>query len=211
MCAARVLQIGGYVLAGGKSSRMGTDKALVELAGRPLIARAVEKLRQICAEVHILSSNPELEVHAPLIGDLHEDCGPIGGIEAALAHSRFDWNLMLPVDLPFMPAEFLRDWVERVTARADICAAYFEVGGKPQPSVLMIRREAGPSIRASILQGQYKLLPALGETSLGSRVWVEVLHDADAERWFVNVNTPDELETARDQAKLRVQRSSGAS
>ena len=88
MCAARVLQVGGYVLAGGKSSRMGTDKALVELAGRPLIARAVEKLRQICAEVHILSSNPELEVHAPLIGDLHEDCGPIGGIEAALAQKK---------------------------------------------------------------------------------------------------------------------------
>jgi len=209
MSATVLIEVGGYVLAGGKSSRMGTDKALVELAGRPLIATAVEKLSQICAEVYILSSNSALESYAPLIRDLHEDCGPIGGLEAALAHSRFDWNLLLPVDVPFMPAKFLGDWVQRVTARADIRAAYFELDGKPQPGVLLIRREAGSSIRDSILQGQRKLLPAIAEASLGWCVWVERLSGANAQRWFVNVNTPNELETARSH--LLIQDSSDAS
>lgn len=209
MCAAALIGVGGYVLAGGKSSRMGTDKAVIELAGRPLIARAVEKLRQICAEVYILSSNSALEAYAPLVRDLHEDCGPIGGLEAALAHSRFDWNLLLPVDVPFIPVKFLLDWAQRVTARADICAAYFELDGKPQPGVLLIRRQAGSSIRNSILRGQRKLLPAIAEASLGSRVWVETLSGANAQRWFVNVNTPNELETAKSH--LLIQGSGDAS
>ena len=55
-CACR-LEVGGYVLAGGKSSRMGRDKALLELAGKPLVLHAVTKLRRVCADVHILSGN----------------------------------------------------------------------------------------------------------------------------------------------------------
>ena len=76
--------VGGYVLAGGRSSRMGRDKALLELAGKPLVLHAVTKLRRVCAEVSVLSDNPELARYAPLVRDLHAGCGPMGGIEAAL-------------------------------------------------------------------------------------------------------------------------------
>ena len=79
--------ISGYVLAGGRSSRMRTDKSLLLLAGKPLIQQAVTKLGRVCAEVHILSANPALAAYAPLIPDIHPGCGPIGGMEAALAHS----------------------------------------------------------------------------------------------------------------------------
>src|ERR1039457_2185492 len=89
------LPISGYVLAGGRSSRMGTDKALLQLAGKPLIAHAVAKLRRICADVHILGSKPALAAFAPLVPDLHPNCGPVGGMEAALAHSTQDWSLIL--------------------------------------------------------------------------------------------------------------------
>ena len=82
------LEVGGYVLAGGKSSRMGRDKALLELAGKPLVRHAVTKLRRVCADVQILSSDPELEAFAPLVRDMHPGCGPMGGMEAALGHSR---------------------------------------------------------------------------------------------------------------------------
>ena len=201
MSGAVVRQVGGYVLAGGKSSRMGTDKALVEMAGKPLIAWAVERLRQICSDVHILSSNPTLEVYAPLVRDLHSDCGPIGGIEAALAHTSFEWNLLLPVDVPFAPAEFLRDWVERVTGQANVHAAYFDLDGKPQPSLLLIRRETLPSIRASIASERYKLVPAITAATEGM-LWVETLGAAVAEQWFVNLNTPDDLEEARRRAEV---------
>ncbi|MGH9595325.1 MAG: molybdenum cofactor guanylyltransferase, partial [Edaphobacter sp.] len=67
--------VGGYVLAGGKSQRMGDDKALLELAGKPLVLHATTKLRRLCAEVNILSNNSGLEQYAPLVRDVHEGCG----------------------------------------------------------------------------------------------------------------------------------------
>ena len=94
--------VGGYVLAGGKSSRMGRDKALLELAGKPLVLHAVVKLRRVCIDVSILGNDPALDAYAPLVRDVHADCGPMGAMEAALLHSRYDWNLFLPVDMPFL-------------------------------------------------------------------------------------------------------------
>lgn len=188
--------VGGYVLAGGKSSRMGTEKALLELGGKPLIAHAVAKLRAVCSNVSILGSNPDLAAYGPLVPDLHPGCGPIGGIEAALAHTEFDWNLLEPVDVPFLPAQFLGDWVERVTASDVFRAAIFEVGGKPQPGVLLIHRSTRPSISAAIERGEYKLLPALSAAASGSSLDVRRV-DAACESWFTNVNTPEDLERAK--------------
>jgi molybdenum cofactor guanylyltransferase len=195
MGAAEMLQVGGYVLAGGKSSRMGTDKSLMRLGGVPLIARAVQTLHEVCATVAILSGNPVLEIYAPLVRDHHADCGPIGGIEAALAHSSFEWNLLLPVDVPFVPAWFLRDWVGRVIAREGTRAAYFEIAGKPHPGLLLIRRAARSSIEDSIKKAQYKLLPAI-HAAAGPALWVERIDDTDVQQWFANINTPEELEAA---------------
>src|ERR1700754_3091471 len=98
-----LLPIGAYILAGGRSMRMGRDKALLELAGKPLIQHAVIKLTRLTGDVNILSSRPELAQFATLVPDLHENCGPVGGLEAAFAHTRRDWMLVLPVDMPFVP------------------------------------------------------------------------------------------------------------
>lgn len=197
MADAALPQVGGYVLAGGKSSRMGTDKALLEMGGKPLVAHAVAKLQRICADVHILTSSPALAEFAPLVRDLHPKCGPIGGIEAALDHSGFEWNLILPVDLPFVPADFLRTWVRRVLDRPGTRVAYFNVLGIPQPTLALIRREAAPSITAAIERGDYKLRPVLEAAASGSELYVAAVNDTEAAAWFANLNTPEELEIAR--------------
>jgi molybdopterin-guanine dinucleotide biosynthesis protein A len=193
-------QIGGYVLAGGRSSRMGTDKALLEIGGWPLVAHAVEKLRIICAEVHILTSNEALGNFAPLLQDLHPGCGPIGGIEAALAHSGFDWNLIVPVDLPFVPSAFLRAWVGRVLEREGARLAYFDVAGRAQPTLVLIHREAGRHISAAIERGEYKVLQTLQAAADGGSLYVEFVCEAEAQLWFANLNTPEEFELARRRA-----------
>jgi len=157
------LPIGGYVLAGGRSSRMGADKALLKLAGKPLGEHAAIKLRRVCADVSILSANPALAEYAALVEDLHPGCGPIAGIEAALAHSRYDWNLILPVDMPFLPTAFLDLWVRgfvgRRSPRSNI--AFFNVFGRPQPALLLIRRDTAPYLTLAIARGDHKLLSAL--------------------------------------------------
>ena len=196
--SVETLPIGGYVLAGGASSRMGTDKALIELGGRPLVELAVAKLQQLCREVRVLSSKPELACYAPLVPDVHPGCGPLSGIEAALAHSRWEWNLIVPVDLPFVPVTFLRSWMEGVTADTEARAAYCEVGGRPHPALLLIHRDSKPEITAALKRGEYKLLPVL-ETAAGTGLRVQTLAYAEAEGWFANINTPEDLETAKQK------------
>jgi molybdopterin-guanine dinucleotide biosynthesis protein A len=200
-------EVGGYVLAGGKSSRMRTDKALLELAGKPLIEHAVRKLRRVCTDVFILSSNPELTQYAPLVADLHPDCGPIGGIEAALAHTTHDWNLILPVDLPFLPAAFLDAWISRTLAGGGrgVRIALFTVDGVPQPTLLLIHRAAAAYLGQAVSAGSFKLLPALefaGQELAASHggglgcVMSDAPPDPMQSRWFANLNTPEEFAEA---------------
>lgn len=157
--------IGGYVLAGGKSSRMGRDKALLELDARPLAARAVRKLERVCRDVHILSGNAELSVYAPLVRDLHEGCGALGGIEAALEHSQHPWNLFLPVDMPFLPASFLHHWSQTVVSKEKRGArlAMFTVNGCPQPAFCLLHKDVTPFVEDAIRRGAYELFAVLEE------------------------------------------------
>jgi molybdenum cofactor guanylyltransferase len=156
-------EIGGYVLAGGKSSRMGQDKALMELAGKPLLAHAVKKLRRVCMDVRVLGANPEFTVYAPIVPDLHPECGPLGGIEAALMHSTFDWNLFMPVDMPFLPSAFLHNWVHQTLVREKRGArlGMFTVDGVPQPTLAMIHRDVLPFVTSAVARGEFKLYPIL--------------------------------------------------
>jgi molybdopterin-guanine dinucleotide biosynthesis protein A len=167
-------EIGGYVLAGGRSSRMGRDKALIELAGKPLIRHAVKKLRRICMDVRILSANPELEAYAPLVPDLHPGCGPLGGFEAGIAHSIFDWNLFMPVDMPFLPSAFLNHWVRRTlqSEKRGVRMAMFTVDDLPQGALALLHREALPFLVEAI-EGRrlkvYAVLEAAGRELAGKQ------------------------------------------
>jgi len=158
-----VRDFAGCVLAGGQSSRMGRDKALIELAGKPLIEHAVVKLKRVCRDVVISSSNPRLAAYAPLIADRHPGCGPIGGMEAALLQSAQEWNLFLPVDVPFLPTVYLYGWLRSMeTMRLEgMRAMIFTVDGAPQPTVALVHRDIGPRLTRAIERGEYKLLPAL--------------------------------------------------
>ena len=171
-------EVGGYVLAGGKSSRMGRDKALLELAGKSLVQHAVEKLRRIVDEVRILSGDAGLARFAPVVSDLHPGCGPMGGMEAALAHTRYDWNLILPVDVPFLPTLLLDTWVRATVSHAvpeGTRIAMYRVNGMAQPALLMIHRELAPYLTASLARGEYKLAPLLhaaaGDLSIKRGLW----------------------------------------
>lgn len=158
-----VSDVSGYVLAGGRSSRMGRDKALLELGGKSLVEHAVAKLRKVCGEVHILGNKPELAGYAPLVQDLHEGCGPLGGMEAALNHSHREWSLFMPVDMPFIPVTFLTEWSSMVTGSNVGCLriAMFTVGERPQPTLCLLHRTVTPYVQRAVERGDFKVYPVL--------------------------------------------------
>ncbi len=155
--------VGGYVLAGGKSSRMGRDKALLMLAGRPLVLHAVTKLRRVCAEVHVLSSRPELEAVAPLVRDLSQGCGPMGGLEAALEHSQHEWNLFIAGGYAVSACGVSELLGADGAGAGGTRVAMFTVEGVPQPLFCLLHREVAPFVREAMQRGRYKVFPVLQE------------------------------------------------
>jgi molybdopterin-guanine dinucleotide biosynthesis protein A len=159
--------IGGYVLAGGRSSRMGQDKAMLLLDGRPLVEHAVVKLKRLCAKVSILANTRALESYARIVPDNVSGYGPLGGIEAALRDSEFAWNLILPVDMPFLPTQLLDDWIWTVlhpggwSKRKECRIAMLNVNDQPYPTLLLVHRDVAPYFLYDLRHGHSRVRQSL--------------------------------------------------
>src|ERR1700686_2768889 len=101
----------GFVLAGGKSSRMGAgpgkDKVFLEFGGRTLLDRALSVMGTVCDRVAIVGDPTKFAKYDSVVADIFPGCGPLAGIHAALVHSSAELNLMLAVDMPFVSRELL--------------------------------------------------------------------------------------------------------
>src|ERR1700704_3068714 len=91
-----------FVLAGGKSSRMGQDKAFLQLGGRTLLDRALDLAKNAVDGVFIVGSAEKFASLGPVVEDIYPGHGPLGGIHAALTRTSTDLNLIIAVDLPFL-------------------------------------------------------------------------------------------------------------
>ncbi len=104
------IKIGGIILSGGKSSRMGTDKGLMNFNGKPLIQYSIDLLSTFCAETIISANDAAYEQFGLLIvKDEYPNCGPISGLHAALKASNYEWNLVVGCDTPFLQPELLEN------------------------------------------------------------------------------------------------------
>jgi molybdopterin-guanine dinucleotide biosynthesis protein A len=183
------VQAAGFLLAGGQSLRMRSDKALLQLGGRSLVERGLETLRAVCAEVAILSNNPELQRFGRVIPDAVPGCGPLGGIVAALESSEFEWNLVLAVDLPFLPVAALK-MLLFAAATSQSVAIIPEVDGQPQPLCALYAKTAAPVLRQELEAGYWKVTAAI---RAAGEVTFAPFHQAE---WFRNLNTPEDFAEA---------------
>jgi molybdenum cofactor guanylyltransferase len=95
-----------YIMAGGKSSRMGTDKGLLLIEGKAMVQYVIEQLQPIFSKVVIVSNNREYEKFGlKVIPDLIKDIGPAGGIYTALKHSDSQLNFIVSCDMPLITKE----------------------------------------------------------------------------------------------------------
>jgi molybdenum cofactor guanylyltransferase len=190
-----------FVLAGGKSTRMGRDKAFVEFGGRTLLARAIDLGGSITANVRIVGSREKFGAHSPVVEDIFYDRGPLGGIHAALLASQTELNLMLAVDMPFITIEFLHYLISSGRNAPDAIAVVPRSGGLLQPLCAIYRREFATAAEKSLRAGKYKI------DHLFHLVPIRIIEEAELEKaggflpvLFRNLNTPEELEAERQRA-----------
>jgi molybdopterin-guanine dinucleotide biosynthesis protein A len=198
------LGVTAFVLAGGKSARMGSDKAFLQLGDETLLSRALKVAGAVTGEVWIVGDAKKFAVFGRVIEDVYHDRGPLGGIHAALSNSATELNLMLAVDLPFVGPEFL----EYLLLRARESGAMVTVpraGGGLQPLCAAYRRRFAEVAEQSLREGKNKI------DSLFATVETRVIEEDELVRagfsagMFRNLNTPEELEKAK---RLRSGRSS---
>ena len=174
---------------------MGSDKALLEFDGESLLARTLRKAQAVAGRVCIVGSREKFELFGPVIEDEYVERGPLAGIHAALQATTTELNLVLAVDLPFLPEAALRYIVEQARA-CDAVVTVPRIGGFRQTLCAVYRLEFAELAEQALRAGRNKIDPLYEQTSV--RVLDEAeLAEVDIEpAMFDNLNTPQDLERA---------------
>lgn len=195
--AARV-SAAGFVLTGGQSRRMGRDKALLEVGGQPVVWRVVERLRLAVVEVFLVGA-PERYAHLgiPAWGDRWADRGPLAGIVTALGVSRYDWNLVVACDLPYLETRFLEFLLEQAGATPEADAIVPQTQDTWQPLCAAYHRRCLSVFERVLAEGHPKIARAFSEVRVRAITPDELERFAFSERMFKNMNTPEDYAEAQ--------------
>jgi len=180
----------GAILAGGRSTRMGRNKALLELNGRPFIQHVADTMVAVLPDVVVVADDvaPYCFLGLPVISDIHKGCGPIAGLHAALSHSESP-VFVLSCDTPFVSPDLIRYVIDFPTL---VAANIVSFDGGLQPLCGLWSRECLPAIERRIAEGLNSMLGLLEEIRFTAvHVGPELpFHDP----WLLkNFNSPEDL------------------
>lgn len=187
--------------AGGQSTRMGSNKAFVDLNGKPMIEHMLERLEPLEAqEIFLVTNTPDEYQHLGLrmVGDMVPDTGALGGIYTAVQQSNTQYTLVLAVDMPFVSASFIQYLIDTIEESEEIYDVIVpRVEGYPQGLHAVYSKRCVPLIAMSLKLKQLKVI------SFYANVNVRYIDESEYQQLGVdyttlmNVNTPDDLARAR--------------
>ena len=190
------MTISGVILAGGKSTRMGRDKAVLEIGGKRLIDRLVEGLQQIFPEVIIVANTPGLyeNLGVRVVPDLIPDKGSLGGIYTAATIASHPWAFVMACDMPFFnPAliqylgSLIDDW--------DAVAPYTDDW---EPLYALYAKTCLPYMERQVHSDNLKIARFFSHVRV-RRVGIEELEPYDPQGLSLfNMNTPEEFARAEE-------------
>ena len=189
----------GIVLAGGRSTRMGQDKASLPFGDDTLLTRAIRLVGSVADEVIVVvqseqgGGNLALGLPVRVVFDPIENLGPLAGIAAGLAASNSDLNLIVACDMPLIKPAVLRRLVE-LCGDADICVPV--VGAQASPLCAVYRSSVASAAQALLATGERRAMRLLDQV-ITKRVDAALFRDLDPQlESFVSCNTPEELQAA---------------
>jgi molybdopterin-guanine dinucleotide biosynthesis protein A len=183
------MQITAIILAGGKSKRMGTDKALLKLDGISLLERSVLLCKKLCDTIIISSNN---EAHQkfgfPLVPDEVKNCGPIGGIYSGLKKSETEWNFVISVDSAYVNPDFVSYLIAAI-GDVDAIVPYGTNG--IEPLIALYNKQCLPAFEEKIRTGDFRmqnLVDSVNVKKIDAQGWIENYPDL-----FRNLNRPEDM------------------
>ncbi|NOU58981.1 molybdenum cofactor guanylyltransferase [Marinifilum caeruleilacunae] len=183
--------IAGIVLSGGKSSRMGTEKGLVDWNGKALIEYSIGCFKELCNIIVISSNNHSYDDFGlQIIADEIKDCGPIGGIYSCMKAIQADYYLVISCDVPKVPSQLFADLLKNIHD-ADVIYARDEFG-KKQPLVAIYKSSCRDIIERELRKGNYKMMKLL-QLFRSKEFPISDQLNYYSEGMLSNVNSPDEL------------------
>ena len=195
------MKVVGVVQAGGKSTRMGGQpKALLEVGGRRIIERVIEALSPVLGDPLLVTNTPELYAFLglPMVPDLHPDHGSLGGIYTGLAAVPGEAAFTVACDMPFLHRDLVRLIVERAAA-GDVVIP--RVGAQFETMHACYGKACLPAMQERLAAGRFKIVGFFDRVSVVAIAEEEVRALRDPAVAFMNVNTPEELERARELAR----------
>jgi molybdenum cofactor guanylyltransferase len=199
-------QIGGFILAGGESSRMGRDKAMLELDGVPLVVRAARLAHAVAADPTIVGAPERFGALGwKAIADDFPGSGPLGGIATALGASDAEWNLVIACDLPYLTNAWLEFLAKRALASDADAVLPMNTRGA-EPLCAMYHKRCDRVIRAALARGTRKVTDGLAGLRISEIEPAEwKAFDSDG-LLFKNMNSPADFEEAKARIEARVKR-----
>jgi len=188
-----------FIIAGGRSSRMGTDKAVLTFGGPTLIERAFGVAASVCPHVAIVGDPAKFSKYGTVIEDVYRDAGPLAGIHAALVHSSADLNLMLAVDMPFVTKALL-EFLFTTATNSDAWVTVARADRRLQPLCAIYRKECANSAEQALRAGKYKIDALFAGSASRVVEEIELQRAGFTANLFLNVNTPDELRAAQSES-----------
>lgn len=182
-------KISGIILAGGKSSRMGQDKGLLRFQGKRLIEYTIDLLRPLCSQLLISTNQTGYEQFGfELVADQYPDCGPVGGLHAALNASENDWNIVLSCDTPFLNQELLKLLLKNNDGYLAVIPKHRK---GMEPLAALYHRNLAGFFEQQILRGNFKLQKIIHGQNVNV-FDVSILLQKHP-NLFHNLNLPDDL------------------
>jgi molybdenum cofactor guanylyltransferase len=185
-----------FVLAGGQSTRMGVDKAFVQLEGRTLLAHALALAKSVTSDVRIVGSPQKFAAFGEVVEDEFPQHGPLAGIHAALRASSSELNLMLAVDMPFVEVPFL-DYLFQEAARHEGAVVTIpRAAGAWQTLCAVYRKPFADLAEQALRQGKNKIDPLFCDIEMRIVEEHELTQQNFSPEMFRNLNTLEELKQA---------------
>ncbi len=179
----------GIIMAGGKSSRMGTDKGLLHFDGKPMVQHVIEAVASVTKQLIVVANNPEYERFGwPVEADRISNCGPLGGIYTGLLASTTAKNIVVACDLPFINEGLLRYLIDE-SEGADVAISTHHQ--HIEPLVGVYHKSCITPFEKALKAQQLKLTEVFRSIELKQ----VPVHQCSfySEQLFRNINTKEEL------------------